>query len=269
MPIQTINDVVLHYDESGNHSKRSLIFTGSLLFGAGGFDALIPMLENNFHIVRLDVHGHGQSGVRVPLILEEMAEDFYELLSRLDLREPVWVGHSIGGMLGLRIVCKHPFFFSALVLIAALARLDPPDLREQTWQLWEAFHAGQRTTIADAALPFFFAKATFREQPELIQRNRDLILNFPDAENVFQSARAVFERTDFTEFLPRIAIPTLVIAGREDLGASPAEAQFIAEHVPDARLVVVEEANHLVPLEKPRQVAEEMRKFLKGLSLDC
>ena len=78
-----------------------------------------------------------------------------------------------------------------------------------------------------------------------------------------------FERTDFTEFLPRIAIPTLVIAGREDLGASPAEAQFIAEHVPDARLVVVEEANHLVPLEKPRQVAEEMRKFLKGLSLDC
>src|SRR5215472_11082358 len=59
----------------------------------------------------LDVHGHGQSGVRVPLILEEMAEDFHELLSRLDLREPVWVGHSIGGMLGLRIVCKHPDFF--------------------------------------------------------------------------------------------------------------------------------------------------------------
>src|SRR5262245_36426595 len=85
--------------------------------GPGCFDALIPMLENNFHLVRLDVHGHGQSGVRVPLILEEMAEDFYELLSRLDLRESVWVGHSIGGMLGLRIVCKHPDFFSALVLI--------------------------------------------------------------------------------------------------------------------------------------------------------
>jgi pimeloyl-ACP methyl ester carboxylesterase len=53
------------------------------------------------------------------------------------------------------------------------------------------------------------------------------------------------------------------------LGASPAEAQVIAKRVPNARLVVVEEANHLVPLEKPRQVAEEMRKFLKGLSLDC
>src|SRR5262249_61668437 len=123
MPIQTINDVVLHYNESGNHSKPSLIFSGSLLFGAGGFDALIPMLENNFHIVRLDVHGHGQSGVRVPLILEEMAEDFYELLSRLDLREPVWVGHSIGGTLGLCIVFKTPNFFSPPSLLLYLVRL--------------------------------------------------------------------------------------------------------------------------------------------------
>ena len=161
MPIQTINDVALHYDESGNHSKPSLIFTGSLLFGAGGFDALIPMLENNFHIVRLDVHGHGQSGVRVPLILEEMAEDFYELLSRLDLREPVWVGHSIGGMLGLRIVCKHPDFFSALVLIAALARLDPPDLREQTWQLWEAFSRGPTNHDCRRGAPILLCQSDF------------------------------------------------------------------------------------------------------------
>ena len=47
------------------------------------------------------------------------------------------------------------------------------------------FPAGQRATIADAALPFFFAQATFHEQPELIRRYRDKVINFADAENGF------------------------------------------------------------------------------------
>jgi pimeloyl-ACP methyl ester carboxylesterase len=140
-------------------------------------------------------------------------------------------------------------------------------LRDQIWQLWQAFRAGQRATIADPALPFFFAQATFRTQPELVRHYRDWIINFPDAENVFQCVRAVFERTDITEFLPRIVVPTLAIAGREDPAAPPAESQIIAERIPNARLLVIEQANHLVPAEKPREVAEAIRSFLRELSL--
>ena len=267
MPFQTINNVPLHYVETGDRAKPSLVFTGSVLFGAEGFDDLVPLLEKDFHIIRIDVHGHGRSGIRIPLSLEEMADDCYDLLVPLGLSKPVWVGHSIGGMLGMRIACKHPEAFAALVLIATTARLEPQPLRDQIWQLWQAFRAGQRATIADPALPFFFAQATFRTQPELVRRYRDWIINFPDAENVFQCVRAVFERTDITEFLPRIVVPTLAIAGREDPAAPPAELQIIAERIPNARLLVIEQANHLLPAEKPREVAEAIRGFLRGLSL--
>ena len=162
MPFQTINNVPLHYVETGDRAKPSLVFTGSVLFGAEGFDDLVPLLEKDFHIIRIDVHGHGRSGIRIPLRLEEMADDCYDLLVPLGLSKPVWVGHSIGGMLGMRIACKHPEAFAALVLIATTARLEPQPLRDQIWQLWQAFRAGQRATIADPALPFFFAQATFR-----------------------------------------------------------------------------------------------------------
>jgi pimeloyl-ACP methyl ester carboxylesterase len=263
MPIHTINNVALHYEERGDRSKPSLVLAGPLLFGAQGFDPLVPLLENDFYLVRLDVHGHGRSGLRVPLILEDMAEDFRELLLRLGLPKPVWVGHSIGGMLGMRIAHKYPDELAALILIAAAARPDPPALREQTWQLWQAFRAGQRATIVDPTLPFLFARATFREQPELIRRYHDWIVNFPDAENVFQSALAVFNRTDITEFLPRIVAPTLAIAGSEDPAAPAAELQVIAERIPHARLMVIEQASHLVTLEKPREVAAGMRGFLQ------
>jgi pimeloyl-ACP methyl ester carboxylesterase len=172
MPIQPINNVALNYEERGDRTKPSIVLAGPLLFGAQGFDHLVPLLENDFHLVLLDVHGHGRSGIRVPLVLEDMAEDFHELLLRLGLSKPVWVGHSIGGMLGMRIACKYPDEFAALILIATTARLDPPALREQTWQLWQAFRAGERGTIVDPALPFFFAQATFRERPELIRISR-------------------------------------------------------------------------------------------------
>jgi 3-oxoadipate enol-lactonase len=267
MPIQPINNVALNYEERGDSTKPSIVLAGPLLFGAEGFDHLVPLLENDFHLVLLDVHGHGRSGIRVPLVLEDMAEDFHELLLRLGLSKPVWVGHSIGGMLGMRIACKYPDEFAALILIATTARLDPPALREQTWHLWRAFRAGERGTIVDPALPFFFAQATFREQPELIRRYRDWVINFPDAENVFQAALAVFKRTDITGFLPRIVVPALAISGSEDLAAPPGELQVVAERIRNARPVVIEQASHLVTLEKPREVAAVMRNFLQELKL--
>jgi pimeloyl-ACP methyl ester carboxylesterase len=50
--------------------------------------------------------------------------------------------------------------------------------------------------------------------------------------------------------------------------ASPSEMRVIAERIPNARLMVIEQANHLVPSEKPHEVAEAMGSFLNGLSLD-
>jgi pimeloyl-ACP methyl ester carboxylesterase len=210
MPIQTINNVPLHYVETGDRAKPSLVFAGSVLFGAESFDDLIPMLENDFHIVRIDVHGHGRSGIRTPLILEEMADDCHELLVRLGLSTAVWVGHSIGWMLGMRMAYKYPDAFPALVLIATTARVDPPPLREQTWKLWEAFRAGERATIADPALPFFLAQATFREQPQLVRRYRDWIINFPDAERVFFSVcgRCSTEATSPSFYRPSWRLPS-------------------------------------------------------------
>jgi pimeloyl-ACP methyl ester carboxylesterase len=80
MPIQPINNVARNYEERGDRTKPSIVLAGPLLFGAEGFDHLVPLLENDFHLVLLDVHGHGRSGIRVPLVLEDMAEDFHELL---------------------------------------------------------------------------------------------------------------------------------------------------------------------------------------------
>jgi pimeloyl-ACP methyl ester carboxylesterase len=103
MPNQTINTVGVHYDERGDRTRSSLVFAGPLSFGAWGFDGLFPVLEQSCNVIRINVDAHGRSGLRIPLLLEETADDCHELLIRLGLANPAWVGHSIGGMVGMRV----------------------------------------------------------------------------------------------------------------------------------------------------------------------
>jgi pimeloyl-ACP methyl ester carboxylesterase len=265
MPVIDINGVGLNYRELGSRDRRTVVFAHPVLFDSTVFDHLVSELAPGFHLILLDIHGHGESGYRTPLTLEDMADDYYQLLTKLNLPKVTWVGYSIGGMVGMRLALAHPEAIDSLILMATTARLDPPQLREQTWALWEMFRAGHREEIVDAALPFFFAAATFRSQPQLVADYRDKVASYnqAQAEGIFEAARATFARADISERLGAIEAPTLAIAGKEDPLAPPEELELIASRIPNARLAIVEETSHLLLAERPQQVAQIVRDFLQ------
>lgn len=266
MPVIDIGGFGHGYRELGNRDKRTIVLAHPILFDSTVFDHLASELANDFHLVILDIHGHGESGYRAPLTLEGMSDDYHQLLTRLDLPNVTWVGYSIGGMVGLRLALAHPEAIDSLILIATTARPDPPQIREQTWHLWEMFRAGHREDIVDGALQFFFAANTFEREPQLVAsyRNKVTDCNQVRGEGIFEVARAVFDRTDISEQIGAIKTPTLAIAGKEDLLAPPPELELIASRLPNARLAIVDEASHLLVVEKPEEVAEIIGEFLRG-----
>jgi pimeloyl-ACP methyl ester carboxylesterase len=62
--------------------------------------------------------------------------------------------------------------------------------------------------------------------------------------------------------LPEIKVPALVIGGSADKLTPLKYARYLAEHIPDARLVIIEGAGHMVMLEQPEQVADAVREFV-------
>lgn len=263
MPVIDVNGVALNYREMGSRDKRTVVFAHPMLFGSEAFNHLASELVNDFHLILLDLHGHGESGYRTPLTLEEMTADYDHLLTRLNLTNVIWIGHSIGGMIGMRLALAHPEAIDSLILIATTARLDPPQLHEQAWPLWEMFRDGHREDIVDAALQFNFAPATFKNQPQLIEHYRDKVITYQNAEGVFEAARAVFNRTDISDQIHAIQAPTLVIAGKEDTAISPAESELIAARIPNAQVAIMDDASHMIVVEKPREVAQLIREFLQ------
>jgi 3-oxoadipate enol-lactonase len=268
MPKINVNEVDLNYNEFGDPNNPTIVFCHALLWNADIFEHIISRLVSGFHIINLDLHGHGASGFRTGSTLEQMTTDYDELLNRLNLAKVSWIGCSIGGMLGMRLALLHPDIIESLTLISSTARLDPPLLQEQTFQLWKMFRDGHREDIADPSLKFFFAPATYETRPELIESYRNKLLNYGEARNAFEVATAVFNRSDFSERLVSIKVPTLAIAGRVDLATSPTEAEFIAAHIPGAKLAIIEDASHLLAVEKPDEVSQIIEEFLNEVLRD-
>ena len=74
-------------------------------------------------------------------------------------------------------------------------------------------------------------------------------------------------RTDTTELLPQIKIPTLVICGSEDKLSPPTVMKLMANQIPGSEFVLMEGAGHMAPIEKPDIVNEKIASFLKRINL--
>jgi pimeloyl-ACP methyl ester carboxylesterase len=263
MPTIHTNGIALHYRESGNPDNPTIVFAPSLIWGGDAFNELLTEVAKDFHLVTVDIHGHGLSGYRDAMTLEEMTEDFYLLLGKLNLEKPVWFGCSIGGMIGMRLALAHPDALDSLVLMATSARPDPSTIKAPTLHLWKMFRDGHREDIADSAMKLFFAAGTYKARPELIAKCRTELVSTKDATGMFAAALASFNRSDISSEIHRIKPRTLVIAGREDLAATPAHADFIAAQIPNAELKIIEDTSHLVGIEKPFEIAKLVREFLR------
>ena len=76
---------------------------------------------------------------------------------------------------------------------------------------------------------------------------------------------AMAGRTDTTNFLKNVILPTLVICGSQDKLSPPAVMQAMADKIPNANFILVEEAGHMTPIERPREVNNAIKEFLLKL----
>ncbi len=99
----------------------------------------------------------------------------------------------------------------------------------------------------------------------MVDRLRQIILA-GDRIGYAATLRGLAERPDFTPLLPQIDCPTLLIVGRQDAISTVAEMNAMARAIPGSRIVEIEGAGHVTPLEAPGEVAAAMEQFLTELS---
>jgi 3-oxoadipate enol-lactonase len=119
-----------------------------------------------------------------------------------------------------------------------------------------------RCRISIATLPKLLASRTLAEKPDVVKRVRTMITR-SDPKGAAAAQRGMAARRDYTEDLPKIDVPTLVIVGREDSIRPIADAEFMHRGIRNSRLEIIEDAAHMTNLEQPEVFNRALVEFLK------
>lgn len=230
----------------------------------GMWDEVAARLRERFTVVRYDQRGHGRSPAPGGAFgIEALADDAAGLIDSLRCGPVHFVGLSMGGMAGQALAVRRPELLRTLVIANSAAFYDAA--ARAMWQARiDTVRAQGMAAIVDGALERWFTPAFRTDAARGAARVQALrgTLERCDAGAYVRACEAV-AGIDFRATNPRIACPTLVIAGTLDEATPPAMAEAIRESIPQARLASIAAA-HLSAVEDPQGFVGLLEGFWGG-----
>ncbi len=246
---------------------------GPVLFLAHGFGcdqnlwrSVVQRLQSTFRIVLID---HVGSGAADPAAWDETkysslsgyAEDAVEVVRALDLREVVFVGHSVSAMIGVLATIADPTRFAKLVMLTPSPRyLDDDDYRggfsradiDELLESMELNYLGWSAAMA----PQIMGNA---ERPELAEElEASFCRTDPAHARVF--ARTTF-LSDNRADLAHVTVPTLVIECAQDSIAPTGVGAYVHSQIAGSRLVTLDATGHCPHVSHPEATAAAITTF--------
>lgn len=252
MPVAS--DLYYYYYQSGELESLPVVF----IHGAGGNHLYWPVEVRRmpgFRIFAPDLPGHGKSGGRGQQSIESYTHSLRTWLEGLGIHRAAFAGHSMGSAIAMEMALQHADTVLALCLLGAGARLRVhPDLLASS---------ASETTFYSAVDRLVLNSYDASADPRLIELAVGRMAEVRPS--VLHGDLLACDAFDVTNQVQRIRKPVLVICGAEDKMTPLRYSQFLVDHLPSARLEIIQNAGHMVMQEQPNKVAELLRDFLAGI----
>lgn len=247
---------VLNHRTEGAPSAPPLLLGPSLGTSLALWNGVAPELSAGHRVVRWDLPGHGGSAADLigpGATVGDLAALVLDLADTLGIDRFAYAGVSLGGAVGLHLAVHRPERLTSLAVLCSSAHFGG----EAPWRerAERVRREGLGWLVESADARWFTAGYS---DPRLVRDHREAD---PEAYAACCDALAAF---DLRDRLADIAVPTLVVAGREDPATPPAHLREIADAVPGATLVELPRASHLAPAQCPRAVLTALRTQLDG-----
>ena len=257
MQMADFGKVQLHYRIDGDPDGAPLVFANSLGTDLRLWDAIVPLLPEGLRIIRYDKRGHGLSSLPpAPYSMSDLVDDAEDLLDLLNVRDCLFVGLSIGGMIAQGLAARRPDLIRAMVLSNTGAKIGTPDM-------WDtriaAVNADGIEALADGVMERWFSRG-FRATPELAVW-RNMLIRQPDAG--YSGCGSAISGTDLVLTTSQLRLPVLGIAGDEDGSTPPDLVRETVGLVPGSEFRLIRGAGHLPCVEQPGAYAAIVTDFLR------
>src|ERR1700678_2238263 len=217
---------------------------------------IVPGLAGDFRVVLFDHVGAGGSDLSAwqpgrYATLDGYADDVLRICRELELRDVVFVGHSVSAIIGVLAAIREPDRFSRLVLVGPSPRyVDDAGYRggfsradiDELLDSLDSNYLGWSSAMA----PVIMGNG---DRPELSEELTESFCR-TDPQIARQFAEVTF-RSDNRADLARVTTPTLVLQCRQDVIAPVAVGEYVAAAIADCRLVLLDATGHCPNLSAP------------------
>lgn len=221
------------------------------------FAEMARHLTHRFQVIGIDLPGQGESAAHHgPVTIEELADTVAELVENLRYTGTIkpgskvyFAGLSISGQVALQLALDHAELFDGIAVMASAPQIDTPQNWEERYNL--VLESGTEAMVEMSAS--LWVATGFADANKLDLHKQSMINT--DDRSYAEMCRALASY-DATDRLAEIDTPLFIVAGDEDQMCTVDHAQTMVQRVQNGKMVVLENAAHLLPLEHPKQLAE-------------
>jgi sigma-B regulation protein RsbQ len=256
-----------HIQEYGVPEGRPILFAHGYGCSQETWRSVVPAFVDEYRVIAFDLVGSGSSDLASyePARYDSLhgyADDLVDIVEQLDLRDVVFVGHSVSSMIGVLAANRAPERFGALVLVGPSPRyiddgayrggFTSADIRQLLDSL-DANHLGWSAAMA----PVIMGNA---DRPELGAALTDLFCR-TDPRVARQFARVTF-LSDNRRDLADVTVPSLVIQSSDDVIAPREVGEYVHRQIPASRFVQLQATGHVPNMSAPDELSGVIRDFL-------
>ncbi len=248
----------LWWAEGEDPDRRALVMLHSLGTNSSMWDGQVAVLESRRHLISIDLPGHGSSTAAPgPYRLEDLGRSVLAVADAAGLERFDVCGISLSGLITLWLGIHAPERVTSMVVANTAARIGTPEFWSERIQ---ATRAEGMAGICEAVVPRFVTAGFAANRPEAY---RALATAFKRIDPVgYVGCCAALRDGDVRDSVSRIACPSLIIGGEEDVATPPEEARWLHQHIPASSVEVIGGASHLSNLDQPEAFNRALADFL-------
>jgi len=260
MPKLHARDIDLYYESTGQ--GQPLLFIHGLGSSTRDWEPQVPVFAARYRVVTFDVRGHGQSDKPPgPYSVPLFAADTATLIRALDIAPAHVAGISMGGMIAFQLAVDAPELIRSLVIVNAGPEFVVRTIKERLQLLQRLLVV---RLLGMRKMGEVLSKRLFLK-PEQEELRQTFVERWAENDKrAYRDAMRALVGWSVAEHLGTIDVPTLVIASDEDYTPVALKEAYVAQ-MPQAELVVIEDARHAVTAERPAQFNQALLAFLTRL----
>jgi len=240
----------------GSDSDPAILLIHGSGVSARSWTAQLEGLGQGLRVLAIDLPGHGDSDPMPEATLQAYADAARALVEILRLGPVFVAGHSLGGAVAVALAGRYPNMVKGLILLSTCAKLPETDSSLEGL-LWYLPGPIRKIVFFSMAKKILFAPGA---------RGRAIQVGMEEIracrpETILKDVAAA-KRMDLGEVARGLRVPALILCGSRDKLTPPALSERLNDLIPSSRLLVLEGAGHMLPLEAPERVNRQILEFV-------